>query len=198
MRISFLSLVLILSVFVFGCKTEKPEIDPTNYFDNAELSAFKYKIIRYAGELPGKGTHANKFDSSFNEHYKKLSAAHELRFYYEDTKTGYHYFLLTRIAPSLTEKLVAIGGKLIMTADSLTYYEEVFRTWKMPEEDQLKVSEMLFKKMLKGEDLSRYYPENSGEDYIIEFPSQRYYFDTSKRRWLLEQLRNKELPNMVR
>jgi hypothetical protein len=198
MRSTFLIFIVLFSVFVFGCTTEKLDIDPTNYFDTAQLGGFKYKVIRYAGDLPRNGNHDNKFDSSYNDHYKKLSAAHQLRFYYEDAKSGYRYFLLTRIAPSLTEKYVAVGGKLKMSADSLTSYEEVFRTWKMPEEEQLKTAEMLFRKMLKGEDLSKYYPENSGEAYIIEFPSKRYYFDTTKRRWLLEELRGKKLPNMVR
>lgn len=198
MRSTFVLFVVIISFFVFGCSTEKFVIDPIAYLDSAEQNSVKYKVIRYAGDLPGKGSHDNKFDSSFNDHYLKVSAAHQLRFYYEDAKTEYSFFLLTRIAPSLSEKYVAIGGKLKLSADSLVFYEEVFRTWKMPENDQLKTAEMLFRKMLKGEDLRQYYPENSGNDYIIEFPSSRVYFDTSKRRWLLEELRGKQLPNMVR
>lgn len=198
MRSTFLIAFVSVSVFVFGCSTEKLDIEPNNYLDSKELESFKYKVVRYAGDLPNKGNHDNKFDTSFNDHYKEISAAHQLRFYYEDAASGYKYFLLTRIAPSLKEKYVAIGGKLKMNSDSLTFYEEVFRTWKMPEEEQLKVAEMLFRKMLNGSDLSKYYPENSGDKYIIEFPSERSYFDTSKRRWLLEELRGKKLPNMYR
>lgn len=198
MRSTSLIFIMIFSVSMFGCKAEKLDINPTNYFNDTELVNFKYKVIRYAGDLPRQGNNENKFDSSFDDHYKKLSAAHKCRFYYKDAKSGYQYFLLTRIAPSLTEKIVAIGGKLKMSDDSLTYYEEIFRTWKMPEQEQLQVAEMLFRKMLNEEDLSKYYPENSGDQYIIEFPSERYYFDTTGRRWLLKELRGKELPNMVR
>jgi len=198
MRSTFILFVVIISVFVFGCSNDNFVIDPIAYLDTAEQNSFKYKVIRYAGDLPAKGSHDNKFDSSFNDHYRKLSAAHQLRFYYEDTKTGYSFFVLTRIAPSLIEKYVAIGGKFKYSVDSLVFYQEVFRSWKMPINDQLITAEMLFKKMLKGEDLSQYYPENSGKDYIIEFPSNQVYFDTSKRRWLREELRGKDLPNMVR
>jgi len=195
---SVLIFLVVYSSFFIGCSFDKVDIQPESYLDSLEINDFKYKIIRYVGDLPGKGTYENRFESDFDDHYQKLSAAHNLDFYFTDTNTKYTYFLLTRIAPSLTKKYVAIGGKLKMSKDSLVYYEEVFRTWKMPLDDQLKVSEMLFKKMLKGEDLSMYYPENSGDKYIIEFPSKKVYFDTKKRRWLREELRDKELPNMLR
>jgi hypothetical protein len=199
MRSTLIIFIVIFSLFVVGCSSNKIDIEPSSYLDSTEIGDFKYSIIRYAGDLAGKASHDNKFDPSFDDYYKNLSAAHELRFYSADTASEHTYFLLTRIAPSLTKKYVAIGGKLKMNKDSITYYEEVFRTWKMPEEEQLKVSEMLFNKMIKGEDLSMYYPENSGDEYIIEFPSEKVFFDTTRRRWLLEELRNKEdLPNMLR
>lgn len=199
MRSTLINFIVISLLFVVGCSSNKIDIEPSSYLDSTEIGDFNYSIIRYAGDLAGKASQDNKFDSSFDDYYKNLSAAHKLRFYFTDTASGHTYFLLTRIAPSLTQKYVAIGGKLKMNKDSITYYEEIFRTWKMPEEEQLKVSEMLFNKMIKGEDLSMYYPENSGDEYIIEFPSEKVFFDTTRRRWLLEELRNKEdLPNMLR
>ncbi len=46
MRSTFLIFIVLFSVFVFGCTTEKLDIDPTNYFDTAQLGGFKYKVIR--------------------------------------------------------------------------------------------------------------------------------------------------------
>jgi len=46
-------------------------------------------------------------------------------------------------------------------------------------------SMMLFDLMIKGEDLSPYYPQNSGKEEFIELSDERTYFDTEERRWKL-------------
>lgn len=195
---SILYLIVSFSLFVLGCSSDKINIEPSSYLDSIRVRNFKNSIIRYTGDLPEKGNYNSRFDVRFDEHYQKQVAGHNLEFYLEDTVGNQTYFLLTRIAPSLTKKYVAIGGKLKIDQDSITYYEEVFRTWKMPEDEQLKISEMLFRKMVKGEDLSKYYSENSGDDYIIEFPNEKIYYDTDKRTWLHIGLKGKEIPNMLR
>jgi hypothetical protein len=156
-----------------------------NNFTVEEAENFNYQIIRYLGKLPGKADHTSKFDEKFDEHYHKLSKAHSLKFYYKDKKTGVEYFLITRIAPSIKLKKVAIGGKLIRTdSGDISNYEEIFRTWKMEEKELSEKSHLLFVNMIKGEDLSPYFPENSGEDEWIEFPNENVYFDNEKRRWI--------------
>jgi hypothetical protein len=144
-------------------------------------------IIRYAGKLPPKGAnHDNKFDPKFDEYYEKLAQQHRIDLYHQDSKTGDLYLLVSRIAPSLQVKRVATGIHLRMAGDSITYYNEVFRTWKMPEAELAEKGAMLFAKMVKGEDLNPYYPQNSGKEEYIEFPDSKVRFDTQKRRWIVE------------
>lgn len=142
------------------------------------------KIIRYTGHLPKKATHETKFDTAFNEFYAQELTKHRIDLYYRDARTGDIYLLVSRIAPSLTVKRVATGIHMRMEGDSVTYYNEVFRTWKMPEPELAEKSGMLFEKMVRGQDLSPYYPQNSGNEDYIEFPDPNTYFDVEKRRWI--------------
>lgn len=72
-------------------------------------------------------------------------------------------------------------------ADSLTAYEEVFRTWKMVPDTLARRSELLFDKMVKGESLDPYLTKNSGGVEYIEFPDDRTYYDKLSRTWKLKQ-----------
>ncbi|MCS7036548.1 MAG: hypothetical protein RMJ33_10780 [Saprospiraceae bacterium] len=142
------------------------------------------KIIRYTGHLPKKATHETKFDSAFNEFYAQELAKHRIDLYYRNERTGDIYLLVSRIAPSLTVKRVATGIHMRMEGDSIAYYNEVFRTWKMPEPELAEKASMLFEKMVRGQDLSQYYPQNSDKEYYIEFPDPNTRFDVEKRRWV--------------
>lgn len=142
-------------------------------------------IIRYIGKLPPKGaTHKNKFDPLFDGHYAQAVQEHRIDLYHRDTTTGDTYLLVSRIAPSMTVKRVATGVHLRMVGDSIVYYQEVFRTWKMPEEQFTEKSTLLFAKMVRGENLSPYYPQNSGKEEYIEFPDAHTRFDTTQRIWV--------------
>ncbi len=142
------------------------------------------KIIRYTGHLPKKATHETKFDTTFNEFYAQELAKHRIDLYYRDERTGDIYLLVSRIAPSLTVKRVATGIHMRLEGDSIAYYNEVFRTWKMPEPELAEKARMLFEKMVRGQDLSPYYPQNSGNEDYIEFPDPNTRFDVEKRRWV--------------
>lgn len=142
------------------------------------------KIIRYTGDLPKKATHETKFDTVFNAFYAREIRKHRIDRYYKDENTGYTYLLVSRVAPSLAAKRVATGIKLRLEGDSIVYYNEVFRTWKMPEQELAEKAGMLFEKMVRGQDLSPYYPQNSGQEEYIEFPDPHTHFDEQKRRWV--------------
>jgi len=161
------------------------KILPDDHLTAEAQAKFKEDVIRYIGKLPGKANHESKFDTIYNEYYVNLAADHNLKHYYKDTATGYQYFLITRIAPSLEEKFVAIGGRLKRenASDKIIFFEEVFRTWKMPDEEINKTGSMLFSEMIRGKNLSRYYTENSGEEFIIEFPDKDVIYDTALRVW---------------
>jgi hypothetical protein len=109
-------------------------------------------------------------------------------------KEDYEYVLTSRIAPSLKEKKIAIGVKMQRNANGdLTYYEEVFRTWKFEIPEMQVKGLMLFDKMVKGEDLSPYYPQNSGKEEFIEFPDEKVTFDIEERRWKIKEMDGLEM-----
>jgi len=188
MRFSHFSLVFPCLFLLYSCTTtsekNKDSVELTNPLDSAASQEFIYSIIRYAGKLPGKASHETKFDTVFNESYKAIALNHTLEYLVNDKKTNRNYFMISRIAPSIKLKRVGIGGYSETDEyGNIVRYRELFRTWKMvPETLEIK-GKTLFEKMISGEDLSPYYPENSGEDEWIEFPNKDTYFDTINLRW---------------
>lgn len=177
---------------IAGCADQERVYSPAAYFDSAGQEAFKYRIARYIAHLPKKATYDNRFDTAFDAAYRQAAARHRLDAYYRDTD-GYHYFLISRVAPSLKQKRVATGGRLKYAADDTTiaFYEEIFRTWKMEEDELHEKSFLLFDKMALQEDLSRYHTENSPREDYIEFPDKNTRYNKELRRW--EVIMNDEL-----
>lgn len=184
-RISLYSILIILSAF--SCKNNQSvELrKASEVLSPDSINQFKYNVIRYMGKLPGKADHTTKFESVFDPHYIHLAEQHDLVYYVVDSKDNNVKFLMTRIAPSLHLKKVAIGGQVQFNESGyITYYEEVFRTWKMFVPELEEKSTKLFKLFLEGKDLSPYYTENSVGVEYIEFPNEHVRFDTSKRLWV--------------
>jgi hypothetical protein len=177
------TLLLLAAACGIGSSTETLGERPSEDLEKELLR----RIIRYVGKLPPRATHETKFASRFDEYYTELAERHRIDLYYQDEASQQGYLLVSRIAPSLYVKRVATGIRLQLTGDSLAYYEEVFRTWKMPEEELAEKGGMLFTKMVKGEDLSPYYPQNSGQEEFIEFPDENTYYDAGKRVWVMKQ-----------
>ncbi len=180
-------LFALIIVGFLSCKQEKETRDfsAKNILSTAEIDEFKYEIIRYAGKLAGRANHETKFNQEFDIHYLELAANHQLPFYYVKQDTGEIYFMLTRIAPSIHYRKVAIGGMLTRNeSGEITYYEEAFRTWKMEESELLEKSHKIFSDYVDGKDLSKYYPENSGGEEYIEFPNEEVYYDAEQRIWI--------------
>jgi hypothetical protein len=155
---------------------------PEKHLSDPQQKQILYTTIRYLGHLPKKGSHENKFDPQFDEYYSKLALDYTLEGYYK--KNDKEYFLVSRIAPSLKVKKVAVGVKMKRDDQgNLLHYEEVFRTWKFEIPEMQQKGLMLFDKMVRGEDLSAYYPQNSGEEEFIEFPDEKVFYDVNERRW---------------
>ena len=158
-------------------------------------------VIRYTARPPEKAHYfESRFNAQYDEHYAKAAKAHTLEAYHKSAD-GYEYILLSRTAPSIHLKKVAIGIQLKRNADNQPeYYREVFRTWKFPENEMKQKGLMLFDLMVKGKDLTRFYPQNSGAEEYIEFPDEHTRFDVDQKRWVsdLEVLKNiDELKNNI-
>lgn len=117
--------------------------------------------------------------------YQEKGPTHLLKLYYKSGPD--HFFLVTRRAPSLHEKYVAIGGRLRIEGDSTTEYEEIFRTWKLVPDTLNKRGALLFDKMVKGESLDPYLTRNSKDVEYIEFPDDHVSYDKENRKWKSDQ-----------
>ena len=182
--------LLLLSTALFvGCvdnskKLILADFKPVDLPTKEQQDSFIYTFIRHAGKLHKKANDSSKFTNFFDEYYLALASKHELLYLAPDFKDGYTYFCLSRIAPSLTVKKVAVAGRLKFDDnDSLIHYEEIYRTWKMLPDELEKKNDLLFSMLLKGEDLSPYYNHNSGDEEWIEFPDKNIHFDTNLRKW---------------
>lgn len=170
-----------------ACKEQKKSIlQPASEMLSADsIEQFKYKIIRYAGKLPGKADHKTKFDTIFDSHYINLAKQHDLVYYVPDKNSNSAKFMITRIAPSLYEKKVAFAGKVGFDSEGkIIFYEEVFRTWKMPLPELKEKSDLLFGLYLDGKDLTPYYTVNSKGVEYIEFPDEHVRYDTLQKLWV--------------
>lgn len=176
-----LSIFLIATIFLTGCRFER-DYTPAARLSAQEQEDLMQSIIRYVSRSPEGILPEERMDHRFDDHYEEQRRLHRLDAYYFDE--GVHYFLVSRSAPSLTEKRVAIGGRLQREEDgSITYFEEVFRTWKMEPDLLVQRGDFLFDRMVRGEDLSAYYASRSGNTEYIEFPDERTYYDVQRRIW---------------
>ena len=174
-------LLIFLCLLVISCRLGK-DYNPAVHLSPAEQEEIMDKVLRYMAKPPDGISTEERFYRGYDEHYAEQRRIHRLDAYYIDGKT--HYFLFSRVAPSLKEKRIAIGGKLELDDQrSLSYYEEVFRTWRLEPDTLVKRSVFLFDKMVREEDLQPYYSSRSGNTDYIEFPDDRTFFDTEKRIW---------------
>lgn len=180
---------LLLSVLfvVLSCDSSNNSI-PSKQLSENEISIFKNQIVRY---FEGSPKHVNRFqifDSAHDSYYKAKANSAELMHYYVD-EDGFTYFAIARIAPSLKVKKVATIGRLKRDKDSLIYYEEICRTWKMDLPELKTKTKILFDKIVNKKDVSNYYTKNSQPDFWIEFPDERNFYNTKDRAWSLKEIK---------
>ena len=185
MKHTFSFLVLLVMSFVYSSCSSVDYSAETNLSTKADRDSFKYSIIRYVGKLPKRATDTTKFDHTFDEDYKELARISYLDKYYKNPKDGYIYFETRRLAPSMQTPLyVSTGGRLKYNdKDSITEYEEIYRTWKLPVDKLEEKTAVFFHKMVQGEDLSPYYTDNIGDMEHIEFPDKHNSYNKQKRKW---------------
>lgn len=169
-------------IFLLLTTCQPKGYQPDEYLSIQEQSELMDKVIRYVSELPKGVSHEDKFNPPHNEHYLEQASRHRLDAFYLDS-SGNQFLLISRGAPSLTEKRVAIGIKLKYDeSGNISEYEEVFRTWKMKPETLKERANYLFDLMVKGESLERYQRNKTSEEWI-EFPDGTVYYDRAIRQW---------------
>jgi hypothetical protein len=180
-------LIMSLGVLLTNCDSQDSITQPTQINQIDQLSeddvfSFKSSIIRFVGRKPEDASHENKFNAYFDGHYLEQTQTHTLRYYAKEE--GKEYFVLTRIAPSVQLKYVAIGGFVVFDENNeVKEIEEVFRTWKKIPEELDSINNILFQKMVNGDDLSPYYTKSMGQDAYIEFPNDEVWYDKKSNTW---------------
>ena len=175
-------LMFTLLLLLGACSTG-PDYRPENHLSPKEQDELMMDIIRYVGKRPDNTSDSARFLPTHDQHYLEQAAKHRLALYFQN-EAGVRYFLVTRPAPSIHEKYVATGGKLLYGEDGkIAEYEEVFRTWKMQKDTLANRSLILFTKMVKGELLDAFLTKNSNGVEYIEFPDDHVYFDKTTRVW---------------
>ncbi|MCC5905401.1 MAG: hypothetical protein JJU13_04300 [Balneolaceae bacterium] len=164
--------------------TSIPKFEADLHLKSEEKYEFLSSIIHYMGKLAPEATYQTRFSEEFDEYYRKLAGNYTLEFYFKPGNGKEIYFLTTIEAPSLYGKRTATAGVVHLDDGHITFYEEKFRTWKMVPDELSVKSELLFSKLIQGEDLSPYYTKNSGGVEYIEFPNEHTSFDTVERKWV--------------
>lgn len=175
--------VLFLAILLLAACTTNRDYEVSTHLSSPEQEAFKKSIIRYVAPLPEKANEKNRFDVKFDAHYDRQTDRVRLDKYFP-SPDGYVYFEVSRIAPSFKVKRAATAGRIKYdAAGEIEEYEEVYRTWKMEEEELSKKTELLFDTFVTGKDLTLYLTANSEEEYI-EFPDNQVKYDKELRSWV--------------
>jgi len=173
-------IIISYSIIIYSCKDESYK--PDDYFSK-ELQTYIIKqSVRYSAKIPPDATQETKYNSSFDWYYNIATKEYDMRAIYPKKDNSY-FFLMTRKARSIWPAREAIGGIIKVDKEAkLLDYDEVFRTWKMTEDSLNTRAFKLFDLMIKGKDLYPYHSKFKGDRYI-EFPDDRYYYDTLENRW---------------
>lgn len=179
-------LLFTLSI-VYACNNNNiPEDYLANkHFTAEESTALLLKLIPYSAKLPGGYDYTRRFDTALDSFYIKEVKNYELERYFFSEKDSSYYFLISRVAPSLFEKRIGIAGKYKQNQEgNITNYEEAFWTFKMKLPELEQKSLILFSEYLKGNDLSKYYPEGGQPEEWIEFPDKHSSYNKEEQRWM--------------
>ena len=166
---------------MLGCN-KKDNYDPNDCLTPDRQKILLHEMVRYSSKLAPEATHETKFDPEFKWYYDKAFAECQI-LYCSFEKDSTYYLLVARQARSVTPMQEGIGLHVKFNdSGRLASYEEVFRMWKMPLDTLQKRGKFLFDLMVKKQDLELYYSKFQ-QDRYIEFPSDRFKFDVTSRKW---------------
>jgi hypothetical protein len=176
-------IILLLLLITITTSCNKEINSNPNQLTKEEVLTFKNKIVRYYEGLPNNATINSKWDTIYNNYYSEKAENSDLLHYYKN-EDGYIYFAVAKIAPSLKMKKVATIGKLKFEKDSIVYYEEIARTWKMEIPELKEKTKILFDEIANNKNISKYFTKNSQPKFWVEFPDDNNTYDIKKRVWI--------------
>lgn len=181
-RLKIFLLFAFFTCALYSCMNTK-NYSPDAYLTENETTVLLRNIIPYNAKLPKGYTYKNRFDKQLDTFYTEEMHKYKLEKYYTSQKDSFSYFLITRVAPSIYEKRIAIGGRFTKdTSGKIKNYEEAFWTFKMKPNQLQKISDTLFNDYVNGKDLSPY-QIGKMEDAWIEFPDRNYFYNKVEQRW---------------
>lgn len=175
------SLFFILLILI-GCN-KTIESNPDNKLSKVEQENFKNKIVRYFESLPKDAHNKNTLDTTYLKYYEQKAKESDLLHYYKNENNEI-YFAVAKIAPSLKLKKVATIGKMKLNEkDSIIFYQEIARTWKMEIQELKEKTKILFDLIVQEKSVEKYYTKNSNPEFWIEFPDDSTIYDTINIKW---------------
>jgi hypothetical protein len=163
------------------------ESNPDHKLSKVEQENFKSKIVRFYESLPKDAHNKNTLDTTYIKYYERKAKESDLLHYYKNENNEI-YFAVAKIAPSLKLKKVATIGKMKLNdKDSIIFYQEIARTWKMEIPELKEKTKTLFDLIVQEKSVEKYYTKNSNPEFWIEFPDDFTTYDTINRNWLTKK-----------
>jgi hypothetical protein len=182
MRYRILIIIFVCFLPVIACNNNE-RFDPRGHFSSSGEKEFLLRLMPYVTKLPRGVSPEQRFDPGLRNFYSDEVMKYTLHSYFFSTRDSFAYFLITRPAPSLYEKRIAIGGRLKQDRKgNITGYEEIFWTFKMEPAELSAKAGKLFGEMVEGKSLEQYMPGKATGEWI-EFPDGRIYFDKRSASW---------------
>ena len=154
---------------------------PDHYFSSGQQKSLLLQLVKKTAK-PDKAMQNAELSAWYQDQLNTTE------WWFAHKKNDGFYFLLTRPAPSLYGKRMAIGG-FFRSPDQMSIqgFREYFHTFKMKPDVLREKSALLFEKMVNGEDLSPYYHSRAkaGEEWI-EFPDDLFQYDSLKSEWVMK------------
>ena len=100
----------IFSLVLLSSCTNDP-YDPNKFLTPEAQQKLIRETVYYSMKLAPNANHETKFDKEFDWYYDRAANEVEVIKYYID-KNGSHYFLMSRVARSITPMREGIAGKL--------------------------------------------------------------------------------------
>jgi hypothetical protein len=173
------SFVIAFAFLMLSCSGEDSRYKPEDYFTSGQMEAIKLQLVLKTCKKPD-GTPSM---AEIKAYYEEEAKTYQWHFTHETNK-GF-YFLISRPAPSLFGKRLAIGG-FFLSPDHLQIhrFKEIFQTIKMKPDELVQRGSVLFEKMVNGQDLKPYYLSRAKEKQgWIELPDDVHYYDSTSLTW---------------